>query len=110
MIQGTTVTLYERVQTGVDAFNRPIFQDVPDQVEGVLVAPAAAEDIATALQLDGKHLVYELYIPRGDRRAWEDRRVDFFGQSFRIYGPVQEYIDENVPGPWNKRAKVEKFS
>lgn len=109
MIQGTTVTLYERVQTGVDAFNRPIYQDVPDQVEGVLVAPATAEDIATALQLDGKHLAYELYIPKGDRRNWTDRRVDFFNQSFRVYGPVQEYIEANVPGPWNKRVKVERF-
>lgn len=109
MIRGTTVTLYERVQTGVDGFNRPIYQDVSDQVENVLVGPATAEDIATALQLDGKHLVYELYIPKGDTHVWEDRRVDFFGQAFRVYGPVQEYIEGNVPGPWNRRVKVERF-
>lgn len=112
MIRGTTVTLYERVQTGVDGFKRPIYQDVPDEVENVLVSPATmgtGAQILSVLQLDGKHPVYELAIPKEDRHNWEDRRVDIFGRPYRVCGTVAEYIEENVPGPWHRRCWVEAY-
>ena len=35
--------------------------------------------------------------------------MDFFGQSFRVFGFPMEYIPELVPGDWNKRIKVERY-
>lgn len=109
MIKGITVLLIERVQVGYDEFKAPVYIDAPEPtpVENVLVTPAGADQIVTDLQLYGKRLAYELSIPKGDEHCWEDREIRFFGRRFRSYGPVYEWIDANVPGPWNKKVKVE---
>lgn len=109
MIKGITVTLYERVQTGVDGFNAPVYAETPVQVSNVLVTPASMEDIIASTQLYGKRMAYELCIPKGDTHQWEDRRIDFFGQSFHAYTPVEEYIDANVPLLWNRKVRVERY-
>lgn len=109
MIKGITVTLYERTQSGTDAFGAPVYTETPVQVGNVLVCPAEAEEIRSALQLEGRRLSYQLCLPKGDAHAWEGCRVDFFGQSFRAYDAENQFIDANVPGPWNRRVKVERF-
>ena len=68
-----------------------------------------AKDIVDALQLYGKKAVYEICIPKGDAHTWEDCRVDFFGESFRVFGIGKEYIDANIPLDWNKKYKVERY-
>lgn len=109
MFKGIPITLYERVQTGVDGFGAPVYESVPATVENVLVTPTAAEEIVTDLQLYGKRSVYTLCIPKGDSHTWEERDISFFGQTFRAIGPVQEYIEANVPLFWNKKVKVERI-
>lgn len=109
MIKGIKVTLYEQSQTGVDGFNNPTYAEVPTEVDNVLVYPTDDSAVVDALQLYGKKAVYEICIPKGDTHSWEDCRVDFFGQSFRVFGPGKEYINENVPLEWNKKYKVERY-
>ena len=109
MINGITVTLYEKTQTGADPFNNPVFADVPVNVDNVLVYPTEDKDVVDTLQLYGKKAVYEICIPKGDTHTWEDCRVDFFGESFRVFGAGKEYIDSNVPLNWNKKYKVERY-
>lgn len=109
LINGITVTLYERRQNGVDGFNNPVFVEMPVNIDNVLVYPTEDKDIIDALQLYGKKAVYEICIPKGDEHAWEDCRVDFFGESFRVFGAGKEYIDSNVPLSWNKKFKVERY-
>lgn len=106
MIRGIPVTLYEKNQTGTDALNAPIYEETPVVVQNVLVTPVSSEDAAEALRLYGKQTVYELCIPKGDAHAWEDSRVDFFGQSFLTIGFVQEYIEANLPLAWNRKIKA----
>lgn len=109
IIKGITVTLYTRTLTGYDEFNNPVYTDKAEDVDNVLVYPTEDKDIVDALQLYGKKAVYEICIPKGDTHTWEDCRVDFFGQSFRVFGMGKEYIDENVPLEWNKKYKVEAY-
>lgn len=109
MIKGITVSLIEKVQSGLDDFNRPIFSETAVDVDNVLVAPASTEAVVNDLQLYGKRLAFELYIPRNDSHNWQDTKVTFFGQTFKTYGFPEQWIDENVPGPWNKRVKVERY-
>lgn len=109
MIRGIDVILHERVQTGVDGFNAPIYEEQATTVSNVLVTPTTAEEIVSELQLYGKRSVYELCIPKGDCHDWEGKKVSFFGESFRVFGPVTEYIEAMVPGPWNKKVKVERI-
>lgn len=109
MIKGIDVLLYEKSQTGTDAFNRPIYQETPTTVSNVLVAPAASEAVVAELNLTGKKLVYELYIPKGDEHDWVDKTVEFYGEKFRTFGFPQKWVDSMVPLSWNKKIKVERY-
>lgn len=110
VIKGIAVTLYERTQTGTDAFGAPIWREEhPVIVDNVLVTPAAADDIVSGTKLYGKKAVYELCLPKGDTHSWTDCRVDFFDHSWRVFGPPKEWIETMVPSSWNKKVMVERY-
>ena len=109
LIKGITVTLYERTQTGQDAFGAAVYTETPTPVENVLVTPLESSAVVGDLQMQGAHAVYELCLPKGDAHDWEGCRVDFFGQSWRVCGFGVEFIPENVPLCWNRKVKVERY-
>lgn len=109
LLKGITVTLYARVQVGMDSFNAPVYRENPVPVDNVLVCPTSSSDVVDAQGMDGKRAEYELCIPKGDANSWEGCRVDFFGQSWRVFGPVLEYIEELTPLEWNRRVRVERY-
>lgn len=109
LLKGKTIILYEKVQTGTDAFNAPTYTEISVEVENVLICPASTEAITDGLQLHGKHAVYELCIPKGDTNDWENRTVEFFGEKWHTFGVPLEWIEENIPLPWNRKVKVERY-
>lgn len=109
MLQGITITLYNRVQTGTDAFNRPIYEDVQTTVDNVLIGEPNTEDIVNEMNLSGKRLAYTLAIPKGDNHEWKDAVVEFFGERFRTFGAPTQGIEDMIPLQWNKKVKVERY-
>ena len=109
MITGRTVVLLEKQQTGVDAFNRPTYAEVPVAVENVLIAPLSDQEVLDTLNLTGRKAVYQLGIPKGDAHNWENQRVQFFGQTWQVIGIPTEGQDELIPLFWNKKVKVERY-
>ena len=109
LIEGITVTLYEKVQIGKDAMKAPIYEEKPVKVENVLVGSPESSDIVSDMQLYGKRAAYELCIPKGDTHNWEDARVEFFGQTWKTFGFPQQYMEHMVPLDWNKKVKVERY-
>ena len=110
-MKGITVKLYERTQSGADAFNRPIYTELPVDVANVLVAPAdtGGQELLDALNLTGRKAVYTLAIPKGDTHSWEGCRVDFFGESWRVVGIPTEGVEDLIPLAWNKKVQVERI-
>lgn len=109
MIKGITVILLEKKETGKDAFNRMQYEEVEEKVENVLVAPTSSNDIISQLNMTGKKAVYSLAIPKGDDHEWVDRRVKFFGETWKTIGLPKEGIDELIPLGWNKKIEVERY-
>ena len=109
MIHGITVMLHIRQQAGKDAFGAPIWEETLQPVKNVLVGEPATDDIVNSQQLYGKRIAYVLAIPKGDTNSWEDVTVEFWGQKFRAFGGVAQGIDHLIPGPWNKKVRVERF-
>ena len=107
MFKGTTVALTVKTQAGTDAFNATVWTETTETVDNVLICPASGQELTDGLSLYGKRAVYTLCIPKGDTHVWEDTTVSFFGHTFRSFGPVTEYQESLVPGPWNKRVQVE---
>lgn len=108
-MRGITVILYDKVQIGMDDFNRPIYEDVPLNIENVLIGEPTTDQIVDELNLSGKRLAYTLAIPKGDSHEWTDRKVEFFGEVFRTFGKPTQGIDHLIPLDWNKKVKVERY-
>lgn len=108
-IKGIPVKLSVKTQTGIDGFNRPIYETSQEVVENVLAGEPSAEDVVNEINLSGKRIAYTLAIPKGDTHVWEDTEVEFFGRKFRTIGLPTEGIEENLPLSWNKKVKVECY-
>lgn len=109
MIQGITVTLINEVETGVDAFNVPIYEEVETEVANVLVAPSTTDEVANSLNLYGKMAVYTIALPKGDTNYWQNQKVRFFGETWRVFGYPQTGIEANIPLSWNTKWMVERY-
>lgn len=109
VLKGIPVVLYERIPAGEDPFHAQIYEETPVTVENVLVTPSTPDDVVNELQLYGKRSEYTLSLPKGDNHVWEDCRVEFFGQSFRAFGPTWEYIEDLTPLQWNRKVRVERY-
>lgn len=107
ILRGIQVMLHTQVQTGTDPFNRPIYQEAETVVDNVLVTPATETEITDTLNITGRKAVYTLGIPKGNTNDWTDKKVSFFGQTFRTIGSPVEGIEEMIPLDWNKKVRCE---
>ena len=110
-MRGITVTLYERTQTGTDAFSRPICEETPVEIKNVLVAPSdtGGQEVLDTLNLTGRKAVYTLAVPKGDNHHWEGNRVSFFGETWQVIGIPTEGIEDLIPLQWNRKVQVERI-
>lgn len=109
-MRGITVTLYDRVKTGDDALNHPIYTETAVQVDNVLVAPSSSVEVLEPTNLDGRRGEYVMAIPKGDTHEWTSgKKVTFFGQDWRIIEMPEEGIEWLIPLSWNKKVKVERY-
>lgn len=109
MIQGMTVTLWNKSQIGTDEFNQPIYGWAAFDVDNVLVGQPTPEERTDELNLSGKMIEYILGIPKGDSHEWQDQIVEFFGQKFRTFGIPERGIEANIPLKWHLKVKCERY-
>lgn len=108
-MKGVTIDLYNRVQSGVDDFNRPIYRETVEQIDNVLIGEPSTQEVVDELNLSGKTLAYTLAIPKGDAHEWENKRVGFFGEIFEVIGKPTQGLDHLIPLSWNKKVKVSRY-
>lgn len=108
-IKGIKVTLINRIKIHENPLGEPIYEEVPIEVENVLVAPTGSDDIVNNFELYGKKAVYTLAIPKGDTNNWTDAKVEFFGKTWRTFGMPLEGIEKLIPLDWNKKVTVERY-
>lgn len=106
---GATVGLHVRTQTGVDAFNDPVYTDTVENVANVLIGQPTTDEITSGIDLYGKKTEYMLGLPKGDAHIWEDTEVEFFGKVWRTFGATIQGIEANVPTPWHKKVRVARY-
>lgn len=106
MFKTTSVILFTKEKTGIDAFNKPVYTEIAVTVDGVLVGEPTTEEINEVTQVHGKHLAYVIALPKGDDHDWCDKTVEVFGQKFRTIGEPTQGIEANIPLKWNKKVKV----
>lgn len=108
-LRGISIILYTKNKVGEDEFGAPVYEELPEVVNDVLVGEPEGSDLTDTLNLTGKRLAYTLAIPKGDTHEWRDRKVEFFGRKFRTFGEPVEGIEGMIPLRWNKKVKVERY-
>ena len=108
-IKGTTVKLWIKSETGRDGFNEPIYSWTAEDVDNVLIGEPTPQERIDELTLTGKSIDFTLGIPKGDTHDWENQIVEFFGHKFMTFGIPAEGIEENIPGPWHKKVKCQRY-
>ena len=108
-MKGITVVLYNKVQEGMDVFQRPVYSENAESVPNVLVSPASEQEVLDTLNLTGRKAVYTLAIPKGDSHDWENREVEFFGRRWKTIGMPIKGIDALIPLQWNMKVRVEAY-
>ena len=108
-MKGAAVVLYERTQTGTDAFNDPAYSETAVTVQNVLIGEPTTDEVTSSVELYGRKIEYMLGIPKGDAHDWEDTTVEIFGKKFRTFGATIQGIEENVPTPWHKKVRVCRY-
>ncbi|WP_311537213.1 hypothetical protein [uncultured Anaerococcus sp.] len=108
-IKGIKVILVEEVEEGRDPFNAPLLVEKEIEIENVLVSPTTSDDIINSTNLYGKKAAYVLGIPKGDNHDWENKKIKFFGQTFKSFGKVTQGIEAMIPLEWNKKVRVETY-
>ena len=109
---GVKVMLVEKVQTGVDALNHPIYEANYIEVDNVLVGEPTSDDITNTMALYGKKAKYVLAIPKGDANEWTDTEVILpypFEGKYKTIGYPTAGIEANIPLKWNKKVTVERY-
>ena len=109
MIHGMTVTLWNKTQTGSNAFGEPVYTWSSKEVENVLVSTPSAQEVTDTLNLTGRKIEYILGIPKGNTDEWENQIVEFFGHKFLSFGIPEQGIEANVPLAWHKKVRVERY-
>lgn len=115
-IRGINIILYTQVQTGLDPFGVPIYEETPVEVENVLVGEPSSDDILTSTQLYGKTIKYMLAIPKGDEHDWMDKKVewtDVYGNTHTVktFGYPMTGVEANIPAqiPWHMKIRCEEY-
>ena len=109
---GIDITLLSKVQTGVDGFNNPVYEDAEVIVHDVLVGEPSTDAIQSNLTAYGKKTSYTLAIPKGDTNTWEEGEVilpEPFSGKYKVIGRPIAGIEENIPLRWNKKVNLERI-
>lgn len=99
------------VKTGRDSFGDDIFEEIKEEVSGVILAPASTTDESGDFQLLDRVLV-ELHIPKAYTASMRNSKVKpltgpFVGRVFSVEGDSLPYMGS--PLKWNRRVIAEEL-
>lgn len=114
-IKGQSVILFEKIQTGKNSLGAPVFEEVPVQVENVLIGEPSTDDVTSSVSMYGKKVTYVLGIPKNDTHNWKDAKVVFvdgynIAHTVKTFGfPITGIQDNFPPIPWGAKVRCEEY-
>lgn len=108
-MQGETVVVHRRVETGHDPLNSPVYEDVTETVHDVLVAPGPRSDVDASTRPDGTRVAWNLHFPKPYAESLRGAKVSVRGQKpAKVIGDPQPYTLENTPTRWWYPVELER--
>lgn len=109
VLNQTTIQIKTRTQTGVDDLNRPVHTEEWEDVSGCVVGSPSSEDIESEMNLSGKRIAYEIFLPNDDTHTYPGASVRINGKEYRVIGDVKESFVSFSHIPCNKLISVEAY-
>lgn len=107
MIQGEVANLFIPVQGSADSYGVPSIEwREHGVIENVLVAPSGTADLEPGMRPDGDSVTLTLHFPKTYTGSLRSARLAVRGVMYEVVGDPQPYIDQNVPGAWNRQVTV----
>lgn len=107
MIVGETVTVERRQEVGRDPGNNPLWEWVPETVDGVLVAPGSRTDVEDSTRPDGVEVKFTLHFPKGYPETLANARISVRGRKpMTVVGDPSHYTEANTPGEWSMPVEI----
>lgn len=98
---GEQVTVTRRMQTGVDRLGDPVYEDVSEVVDDVLVAPGPRSDLSDAERPDGDRVAWNLHFPKPYESDLRNATVSVRGEAAcLVVGEPRPFTLENTPTRW----------
>ena len=111
MLRTETVTLLRRIKVGRDVLGNDVYEEVPEDVSGVLVSDGAQTDLTDPNRLEGVEIAYTLDF----RRSWLGVHPESLtGCAVIVRGKPCEVVrcsGDNralAPTPWGLRCEVKR--
>lgn len=109
VLNQTTIQIKIRTQVGVDELNRPIYKETWEEIAGCVVGSPSSEDIENEINLSGKRIAYEIFLPNKDTHTWTGASVKIKDKEYRVIGDVKESFVRFSHIPCNKLISVEAY-
>lgn len=109
LFQGETVTVHWRTDSGeVDWGGNPVYIDVVEEVENVLVASGPRSDVDGSTRPDGVKVAWNLHFPKTFHGDLTGARVSVRGEPpCYVIGSPRPYTAANTPTSWNLPVELE---
>ena len=106
-MRGETVTLVEKVKTGVDPGGDAVWATTETPVDNVLVADGAQDNLSGSTRPDGITVAKTLYFPRTwSYHSLRGASVRIDTVDYEVIGDPRPYDGGMKPTAWNMAVKV----
>lgn len=109
VLNQTTIKVKTRTQTGTDELNRPIYEEAWEEIPRCVVGSPTSADIESEMNLSGKRIAYEVFLPNDDAHMWSGASVMIKDKEYRVIGDVRESFISFSHIPCNKLISVEAY-
>ncbi|MCC2031827.1 hypothetical protein [Microbacterium allomyrinae] len=107
-MEGETVVVRRRTQTGTNRHNQPIYDWQPEDVDNVLVAPGPRADLGEDRRPDGTTIAWTLYFPKTFTGSLRGAQISVRGEPpAPVIGDPKPYPDD-TPTEWNMPVELER--
>lgn len=101
------VVLRPTVTGAVDDMGEPVYGEPErEDVGGVLFDPGATSNTAQSMNMRGVQVDAEFHIPKTYTGSLRGCSIKYAGHTYNVIGDPRPYMDENVPGPWNRPVQA----
>lgn len=107
-MKGETVIVHRRVRTGTGPGNTPLYEDLEESVDDVLVAPGPRQDVIESNRPDGVEISWNLHFPKTFTGSLRGARISVRGEMpAPVIGDPKPYTAANTPTRWHMPVEVQ---